>query len=603
MHEVLHHYAGERLGETAVNQFMRHLNERYNSYFVSFLQDREATINGLASRQAVIEIQQEIDNIRPVWHSIVAQPDLVAIARSAPTLVEYFSLNGLSREGDRLLQMAIQVVGDVLPRNKDKDLLTKAEKEKHRLLSYLLSQWVHFLIKLSATDEAVQATELAVEHAEVAEDIDAQLFARDNWGTILSRQGDFKAAQEQTKIAVQLSKQATVELFKIRTLVQQGINESRLGDFAQARQHYEQALDQYKTAGIEGAPRIAIYVNLGYLAISEGNYTDARKHYEQALSMYRQIGSEFGKSMMLAYISTLAFHEQSYSEALTLGEQALERFQEMGEVVREVGVLLTLGNVFARLGQWEKSKEHYQQALDLSRSIRNQTLKCEALIDLSLLAWQLGGFQEAFELSAQALHLTGELADRNLHAYALAGQGRALAGLGQIKEAAVFYKETLALRRELKQLHLAAEVEALIAYLYLNQGDLEQAGLYTERVMVYLRLPEQQDMKRRPSSKRTTKSNQNKLLSLRQLKGVEDPFQVYLICYQVLQAGGDERGVAILDFAANLLHEQAVLVNDANYKQSYLEDVPANRQILAARSKESAATVRGMAWVSGVGDR
>jgi hypothetical protein len=79
------------------------------------------------------------------------------------------------------------------------------------------------------------------------------------------------------------------------------------------------------------------------------------------------------------------------------------------------------------------------------------------------------------------------------------------------------------------------------------------------------------------------------LPSWRQLKGVEDPFQVYLICYQVLQVGNDERGAAILDFAANLLHEQAVLVNEANYKQTYLEDVPANRQILAARSKESAA--------------
>jgi tetratricopeptide (TPR) repeat protein len=289
----------------------------------------------------------------------------------------------------------------------------------------------------------------------------------------------------------------------------------------------------------------------------------------------------------LAYISTLAFHEQGYSEALTLGQQALERFQEIGEVVREAGVLLTLGNVLARLGQWEKARQHYAQALDLSRSIRNQTWECEALINLSLLAWQLGGFQEAFALSTQALQLTEELADRNLHAYALAGQGRALAGMGQMREAAVFYGESLALRRELKQLHLAAEIEALLAYLYLTQGDLEQAGLYTERVVAYLRLPDQQDVKKRPTSKLTTKNNQNKLPSLRQLKGVEDPFQVYLICFQILQASGDERGAAILDFAVNLLHEQAALMNDANFKQTYLEEVPANRQILALRSKKS----------------
>jgi hypothetical protein len=48
-----------------------------------------------------------------------------------------------------------------------------------------------------------------------------------------------------------------------------------------------------------------------------------------------------------------------------------------------------------------------------------------------------------------------------------------------------------------------------------------------------------------------------------------------------LVANGDERSKAILDFAANLLKEQADQLDDPVFKQSFLENVPVNSQIIA----------------------
>jgi hypothetical protein len=147
-----------------------------------------------------------------------------------------------------------------------------------------------------------------------------------------------------------------------------------------------------------------------------------------------------------------------------------------------------------------------------------------------------------------------------------------------MEEAVECYMASLTIRRELKQPHLTVEIEALLAHLYLKQNDLAQAVASIDRVMAYLQLSNEQKGNR-PFL--PPPSNSQTIPIIRQLKGVQDPFRVYLDCYHVLQAKGDDRGTAVLDFAADLLQEQANLLDDAELEKSFLENVPVNRQILA----------------------
>jgi predicted ATPase/DNA-binding SARP family transcriptional activator/Tfp pilus assembly protein PilF len=577
MHVLLRQFANEKLSTVAPRAIQR-LKERFNSYYLSLLQSQETVLDSPTGSAGVEKLHPEIDNFRLAWQTIVSRPDIPAIAQSAPALVAYFSLSGHSREAERLLQKAIAALGPLSAEGVRGEGLPPEEMEKYRLASYLLTQQIRFFVKLAMSDEAIAAIKSVIQYSQITADIDARLEARSYWGTILWRQGRYEEAREQSDIALQLRKNAHNDLLKIRVLVQRGIIQNFMGDFDKARQYYFQALEQYQLAGIDGLPRIAIYVNLASLALTEGKYRQAGEQFEQALHDYRQIGSYFGEAIVLDGLSSVAFHEQRYKAALTLGQQALSIYQELGEVVREGGVLLTLGRTFTRLGQWERARTLLERALTLTRQIRNQNLESEALLSLCSVACQLGAIQQALQLSRQALPLAEKSFDRDLYALALTSYGRTLAGAGQMEEAVECYMASLTIRRELKQPHLTVEIEALLAHLYLKQNDLAQAVASIDRVMAYLQLSNEQKGNR-PFL--PPPSNSQTIPIIRQLKGVQDPFRVYLDCYHVLQAKGDDRGTAVLDFAADLLQEQANLLDDAELEKSFLENVPVNRQILA----------------------
>jgi len=66
------------------------------------------------------------------------------------------------------------------------------------------------------------------------------------------------------------------------------------------------------------------------------------------------------------------------------------------------------------------------------------------------------------------------------------------------------------------------------------------------------------------------------------LDGTDEPFQIYLTCYRVLQAHDDARAPALLAEARQLLDRRAKLLPDEETRQAFLSDVPAHPAIMEA---------------------
>jgi hypothetical protein len=66
------------------------------------------------------------------------------------------------------------------------------------------------------------------------------------------------------------------------------------------------------------------------------------------------------------------------------------------------------------------------------------------------------------------------------------------------------------------------------------------------------------------------------------LEGTWEPLRVYLTCYCVLRANGDPRAEETLAAAYCLLQERAANIDDEGLRRSYLENVAAHREIVAA---------------------
>jgi tetratricopeptide (TPR) repeat protein len=179
-----------------------------------------------------------------------------------------------------------------------------------------------------------------------------------------------------------------------------------------------------------------------------------------------------------------------------------------------------------------------------------------------LLSHHLGDEGAAREYGQQALRVmpTTDSIQAVEVIYAYTVLGHALAGLGLTAEAADAYRQALTLHRERGQ-HWHVEPLAGLARVALAQGDLTGALAHVGEILGYAT--------GHPA-----------------LEGTIEPLRIYLTCYRVLQANGDPRSGEILDAAYRLLQERAARIEDDDLRRSYLENVAAHREIVAAWNEE-----------------
>lgn len=320
---------------------------------------------------------------------------------------------------------------------------------------------------------------------------------------------------------------------------------------------------------------------LGYRAwgralTRKGDYEAARQRFEQALSLAKAAGARKVEAASLQTLGIVCYHQGNYGGARDYYARALCISRETGDRSLEGYVLSNLGLVFTEQGDHAKAREHYEQALRIVGEIGYRRGEGELLSNMGLISHQLGDDKAALEYSQQALRIARELGDRHGQGHALTCQGHALSGLGyrsplypeplaglvaseaagRLAEATDAYRQALDLRRELGQHNLATEPLAGLARVSLAQGNLVQAQAHVEGILSYL------------------ESNT--------LDGTDEPFRVYLTCYQVLKANQDPRAQNILDSVYALLQEQADQFPDEEARRFYLENVPAHREIVAA---------------------
>jgi len=65
-------------------------------------------------------------------------------------------------------------------------------------------------------------------------------------------------------------------------------------------------------------------------------------------------------------------------------------------------------------------------------------------------------------------------------------------------------------------------------------------------------------------------------------EGNTEPFRIHLSAYRALRAKDDPRAGQVLHTAHRLLYERAAKIEDEEMRRSFLENVPAHREIIEA---------------------
>jgi tetratricopeptide (TPR) repeat protein len=210
--------------------------------------------------------------------------------------------------------------------------------------------------------------------------------------------------------------------------------------------------------------------------------------------------------------------------------------------------------MLAGVGDYEQAKSHYEAAHQLYRQYGELRGQSTVLVNLGLLAGDNGDWQAALRYADQALELAQDVGVRRNVAEASGLIGRIRAATGDLSGAEAMYQQALTIREELGQAGAAAEALAGLADTAKRQGDLKRAKLYVQQILDHLAAGD--------------------------LYGATHPLRVLMTCYHVLASLQDQRDVEILQAAYHLLQERLSHIGDPYWKETFVENVQAHRDIL-----------------------
>jgi class 3 adenylate cyclase/tetratricopeptide (TPR) repeat protein len=448
---------------------------------------------------------------------------------------------------------------------------------------------------LADYEGCIAAARAAVDLARASGAVDPEIDGLLRWGVALARQGKGDEAIPQVEAALAMARRHGLPKREADSLMDLGIVAMDQGHYDRARAMYEQALEIYRSLG-DRRNEGSIYNNLGVVAYYQSDYAQAVARWEQCLQLSRLIGNSVNAGLCLNNLGAVTMEAADYAQARSYLEEALALNRTIGERRGEGMVLNNLGSVAMAQGDWDRARSSLEGALRINREIGYRLGEIVDLDHLGTLFLFLGGraqastcFQGALRLSRemghrrgeaaalsnlarldlargegtaaaeaqwQAVEIARELGDDGLVAYALTGLGQALVSLDRLAEARAAYQEAHDLQRQMDRAHLALDPLAGLASVSLAEGDRDRAVALVDEILA--------------------------LLETVPLDGADDPLQIYLTCYRVLQRAGAPRAAEILSTAYDRLQAEAATIGQAQQRASFLEEVAVHRDIVAA---------------------
>ncbi|MGB6014319.1 MAG: tetratricopeptide repeat protein, partial [Nodosilinea sp.] len=259
-----------------------------------------------------------------------------------------------------------------------------------------------------------------------------------------------------------------------------------LGDYRQAIDFHEQALDIFREIGDRGGEGAALG-SLGNAYDGLGYYRQAITFHERSLAIARELGDRRGEGGSLGNLGVVYYSLGDYRQAITFYEQHLAIAREIGDRLGEGNALGNLGNAYDSLGDYQRAITFHKQRLAIAREINNRRGEGNALGDLGRVYHGLGDYRQAITFHEQNLVIDREIGNRSGEGGSLGNLGSAHYRLGDYHQAIIFHEQHLAIAREIGD--RGGEGRALnnLGIAYDSLGDYRQAIAFHEQRLTIAR--------------------------------------------------------------------------------------------------------------------
>jgi predicted ATPase/DNA-binding CsgD family transcriptional regulator len=349
MHELLKQFAIEKIDLRELD--IEPVKRKFVQYFAEFLKNLEMDLKGRRQKEAMHEVENELENIQKAWRWAVKQRDFSALDSMLIPLNIFSFVQSHTPVYQELVNLAIEELAD------------PASADQHPV-----------------------------------------------WGKLVVRQ-NFNAPNEKLhpewvplglEIAEKQNDQAEIAAayFGLGRLAYIQHNPEMASDY------YQKSLAIYRALGDAFFVARQLYI-LGTLQLFQGDYTNRVEPLYQALEINRQIGNRHGESFCLNNLAAARFQQGDYEGALQFYLQADTIHVALDNRGGIAFNQCNLGSFELYKGNFVQAREYFEQALTIANQTNYQDAKAQALALMGILeSLQNEDYSLGWDLCLKAKEIT-----------------------------------------------------------------------------------------------------------------------------------------------------------------------------------------------------
>jgi tetratricopeptide (TPR) repeat protein len=247
------------------------------------------------------------------------------------------------------------------------------------------------------------------------------------------------------------------------------------GNNKDARRLYEQALATSGKTGNKMEEAVELH-NIAVILRDTGDLTAAKKMYQDALAIDREIGNKVGQAETLNSLANVASGMGDISGAETMYRDGLALSQEIGDQPLVALLSSNLGDVLYNRGDPHGAQKYFENAQAIYRQMGDKDGMAMTAVNIGAVLADQGDLKAAEKNINEAVALATQTGTKDLSGTSLLSLGQVQRDEGNLAAARKSLEQSLAIRNEIGEKAGAAETEAMLAVLALDENDAVRAS-------------------------------------------------------------------------------------------------------------------------------
>jgi len=218
----------------------------------------------------------------------------------------------------------------------------------------------------------------------------------------------------------------------------------------------------------------------GMLAQAQGDWARARQHYEQALNVSRSVGALGAEARALGHLGDTYLHENNASYAAHLLREALPKLNAAGDVEWSSYFVGLAGQALIETGQEIEGNQLLQRALRLAKQLNDRRYERHWSLVMGARALEAGHYQDARSYYEAALGLFDAMPTTKTYVSALCQMSMACLKVGEREEALRYARQAQDLSAGIEDDELRTQAQGALGIALHADGLSEEAIPFLE---------------------------------------------------------------------------------------------------------------------------